>query len=266
MVCDGLIGVATIDVERIDTEERGASVAWSTSQLAELAGTTLKAVRHYHQVGLLDEPERAANGYKKYGVPHLVRLLQIKRLVDLGVPLAQIATIGQAEDGPEEALKLLDAELAQSIEKLQRVRAELAVILRHRAPAELPSGFSSVGRDLSEADRSLIMIYSRIFDDASMDDLRTMMQRAPRTAEDREFDALAADADEATRRDLAERFAPQIRSMQEQYPWMRGPGLTARRGAASAQSTVVQAMADLYNPAQLDVMRRAMEIIQEDER
>jgi DNA-binding transcriptional MerR regulator len=37
-------------------------VAWSTRQVAELAGTTVKAVRHYHKVGLLNEPERGANG------------------------------------------------------------------------------------------------------------------------------------------------------------------------------------------------------------
>ncbi|WP_399921406.1 MerR family transcriptional regulator [Streptomyces kanamyceticus] len=48
--------------------------AWSTGQLAELAGTTTKTVRHYHETGLLDEPERAPNGYKRYGVSHLVRL------------------------------------------------------------------------------------------------------------------------------------------------------------------------------------------------
>ena len=29
---------------------------WSTRELAELAGTTVKAVRHYHEIGLLDEP------------------------------------------------------------------------------------------------------------------------------------------------------------------------------------------------------------------
>ncbi|MBX0301124.1 MerR family DNA-binding transcriptional regulator [Cryobacterium sp. 1639] len=69
-------------------------MAWSTRELAELAGTTLKAVRHYHQIGLLDEPGRTSNGYKQYQVAHLVRLLQITRLANLGVPLAQIAQMG----------------------------------------------------------------------------------------------------------------------------------------------------------------------------
>uniref|UniRef100_UPI0037167E9A MerR family transcriptional regulator n=2 Tax=Bacillati TaxID=1783272 RepID=UPI0037167E9A len=53
-------------------------MAWSTRELAELAGTSLRAVRHYHEVGLLEEPERRANGYKQYGVAHLVRALRIR--------------------------------------------------------------------------------------------------------------------------------------------------------------------------------------------
>lgn len=31
-------------------------MGWSTPQLAELAGTSLRTVRHYHEVGLLDAP------------------------------------------------------------------------------------------------------------------------------------------------------------------------------------------------------------------
>ncbi|MGH9061940.1 MAG: MerR family transcriptional regulator, partial [Acidimicrobiales bacterium] len=64
-------------------------MAWSTRQLAELAGTSLRTVRHYHDVGLLAEPERRATGYKRYGVAHLVRLLRIKPLTDIGFSLAQ---------------------------------------------------------------------------------------------------------------------------------------------------------------------------------
>ncbi|WAP52215.1 MerR family transcriptional regulator [Arthrobacter sp. ATA002] len=67
---------------------------WSTSELAELAGTTVNTVRHYHRSGLLEEPDRMSNGYKQYGARHLARLLQIRRLRDLGVPLAQIEAVG----------------------------------------------------------------------------------------------------------------------------------------------------------------------------
>ncbi len=97
-------------------------MAWSTRELAERAGTPVKSVRYYHQVGLLDEPQRLTNGYKQYEVRHLVRLLQITRLTDLGVPLAQIESIGSSVDDPAGALRTIDAELAATIERLQRIR------------------------------------------------------------------------------------------------------------------------------------------------
>lgn len=73
-------------------------MAWSTREMADLAGVSLRAVRHYHDIGLLDEPERRSNGYKQYGVSHLVRLLRIKRLTALGFSLSQIAHM---DDDPD---------------------------------------------------------------------------------------------------------------------------------------------------------------------
>ncbi|WP_327248591.1 MerR family transcriptional regulator [Streptomyces sp. NBC_01320] len=75
-------------------------MGWSTRQLAELAGTTLRAIPHYHEIGLLAEPERRSNGYKSYGVPHLVRVLRIKHLTGLGLSLTQIAELGAPTNTP----------------------------------------------------------------------------------------------------------------------------------------------------------------------
>ena len=55
-----------------------------------MAGVTLKTLRHYHKIGLLDEPARLENGYRDYGVSHVVRLLRIRQLARLGLPLARI--------------------------------------------------------------------------------------------------------------------------------------------------------------------------------
>jgi DNA-binding transcriptional MerR regulator len=232
-------------------------VAWSTRELAELAGTTVKSVRYYHQLGLLDEPERLSNGYKQYEVRHLVRLLQITRLTDLGVPLSQIQAVGQAGDDPDAALRVLDAELEATVERLQRIRGELALILQHRAPAELPAGFSEVGAHLSPADRSLVMIWSRVFDDSAMDDLHDILRDEQRTSDDDAFDALPADADRATRRRLGEALGPAMARLFEAYPWLTDPGEQARRSSTSVVGTVGAAVTELYNPAQLEVLYRA---------
>jgi DNA-binding transcriptional MerR regulator len=139
-------------------------MAWSTREIAELAGTSLRAVRHYHEVGLLDEPERLPNGYKQYGVAHLVRLLRIKRLADLGFSLPQIAAMGEDDDHPEEALRELDAELAATIARLQRIRVELGALLRQSAPTDLPPEIATAAAraGLSGADRSFVVVMSRV--------------------------------------------------------------------------------------------------------
>lgn len=107
-------------------------MAWSTRRLAQLGGTTVKTIRHYHEIGLLDEPERAGNGYKQYGTAHLVRVLQIARLRDLGMELAQIAELEVSGEAFAEALHQLDAQLAESISHQQQLRAEIAELIRHR--------------------------------------------------------------------------------------------------------------------------------------
>jgi DNA-binding transcriptional MerR regulator len=232
-------------------------MAWSTRELAELAGTTVKAVRHYHKLALLDEPERKENGYKQYEVTHLVRLLQITRLADLGVPLGRIATMGHPDANPDEALRVLDAELEGTIARLQRIRGELALIFENHSPAALPGGFGQVASAMSETDRSLIMIYSRVLDDSAMQDMQKMINDGPITDADAEFDSLSVDADRATRRRIAEGLAPGLTELLGKYEWLQDPGSRAPRGSAFAHNTMGEAVRALYNHAQLEVLYRA---------
>ena len=233
-------------------------MAWSTRQLADLAGTTVKAVRHYHQIGLLELPARASNGYKQYEIAHLIRLLQIKRLSDLGVPLAQIGEMDTAGTEPAEAIRALDAELEATITRLQGIRSELADVLNGGAPLDLPSGFSSVAAGTSDADRALVMVTSRLYSDEAMQDMSKMMEH--REPDDDEFDALPADADLATITELANRLAPSILRQEAAYPWIMNPALHSTRGEAFARNTVAQAVVQLYNPAQLQTLMLAERI------
>ena len=61
-----------------------------SSELARMAGVSVRTLRHYHAIGLLPEPERADNGYREYGAKHLLRLLRIRQLATLGFSLEQI--------------------------------------------------------------------------------------------------------------------------------------------------------------------------------
>ena len=237
-------------------------MAWSTQQIAELAGTTVKAVRYYHQVGLLDVPERASNGYKQYEVPHLVRLLQIKRLSDLGVPLSEVAAMERADEDPDEAVRALDRELEATVDRLNRVREELALILRHRAPAYVPSEFAPVSGDLSERQRSLLMVFSTVLSEDSVGKFRELITEPEET--DQEFETLPPDADDAVIENLAERILPVVLKGRAENPWSQAPTADAPGGAQHAADTMAEAVVQLYNPAQLRVLKRLNELLAEE--
>ncbi|GAB3929610.1 MerR family transcriptional regulator [Kribbella albertanoniae] len=242
-------------------------MAWSTRQVAELAGTTVKAVRHYHKVGLLDEPERDTNGYKRYGVPHLVRLLRIRRLSDLGVSLPQIAAMGDADEHPQEALRLLDAELAAAVDRIQRVRAELALILRESLPTDLPADLAATVGNFSEADRQMMVVYSRVAGPAGLDAYRRMLTEYEHTRADIEFDQLPADADEDTRRELTARLLPHAIDILGKHPDLRSAQDQAPGGTRRIAHTLGTAMTEIYNEAQVDILTRiGKELRQRDQK
>ncbi|MFJ4966212.1 MerR family transcriptional regulator [Streptomyces sp. NPDC088729] len=97
------------------------------SQLAAYAGVTVRAVRHYHGIGLLPEPERDRSGYRAYDSGAVVRLIRIRTLADAGVPLARVQELLDA--GPEEfadGVQEIDKGLRAEIRRLQDTRGRLA--------------------------------------------------------------------------------------------------------------------------------------------
>jgi DNA-binding transcriptional MerR regulator len=96
-------------------------------QLASYAGVTIRAVRHYHQVGLLPEPERNASGYRTYDVNTVVRLIRIRTLVEAGVPLARVQELLDADTATfVEATVQIDRDLRARIRGLQEHRRRIA--------------------------------------------------------------------------------------------------------------------------------------------
>jgi DNA-binding transcriptional MerR regulator len=97
------------------------------SQLAAYAGVTTRAVRHYHQIGLLPEPERDASGYRRYGATAVVSLIKIRTLANAGVPLSQIAELLEADVAAfAEAVRRIDDQLRDEVERLETSRKQIA--------------------------------------------------------------------------------------------------------------------------------------------
>ncbi|WP_209560055.1 MerR family transcriptional regulator [Frigoribacterium sp. PvP032] len=70
---------------------------------ATFAGTTPRAIRHYHSLGLLPEPERDGGGRRRYDYDDMIRLLWIRKMTDAGIALGDIrdAFAGPAASGAD---------------------------------------------------------------------------------------------------------------------------------------------------------------------
>lgn len=237
-------------------------MSWSTRELAERAGTTVNTIRHYHRLGLLEEPEREYNGYKQYEVHHLVSLLRIRRLAELGVPLSQIRDVRAGAGSTPQTLRELDAELEESIRRLRKAREDIAAILREDVPADTPAGFESVAGRLTATDTSVVHIYTQVYDEAALADVRRIAEDDDGLAGD--LDRLPPDADEMARRPLVARLAKSLAQNLIDYPWLSDPAAhLSKRGTMSAE-TMIEAIYELYNPAQRDVLGRAHVLAHEE--
>ena len=116
-------------------------------QLAAYAGVTVRAVRHYHQIGLLPEPERDASGYRRYGATAVVSLIKIRTLANAGVPLSRIGQMLEA-DAPAfaEAVQRIDSHLRDEIERLETSRKQIAQLAAGDSLALPPEVISYLDR------------------------------------------------------------------------------------------------------------------------
>jgi DNA-binding transcriptional MerR regulator len=95
-------------------------------QLAKYAGVTIKAVRHYHKRGLLEEPPRDPSGYRRYSARHAIELVKIKTLAEAGVPLAQVKELLAADPNQfSVAITEIDRKLQGRLEELSRIRQRI---------------------------------------------------------------------------------------------------------------------------------------------
>jgi DNA-binding transcriptional MerR regulator len=117
------------------------------SQLASYAGVSVRAVRHYHAIGLLPEPKRDHSGYRRYDAAAVVELIRIRTLADAGVPLARVHELLRADD--EElaaAVAEIDARLVAEIEERQQHRERIARLAAGDSLALPPEAVEYLGR------------------------------------------------------------------------------------------------------------------------
>ncbi len=129
-------------------------------QLAAHVGVTIRAIRHYHQRGLLAEAARDRSGYRRYGAQAVIDLIRIKTLVDAGVPLDRVRHLLDAE--PTEfasAIADIDQRLQERINDLEQLRRQLPKLRagdRLFLPAEVTDLLDQM-RSLGVSERSMTL-------------------------------------------------------------------------------------------------------------
>jgi DNA-binding transcriptional MerR regulator len=107
--------------------ERRPKQTITIGQLAAFAGVTIKAVRHYHQRGLLPEPPRDSSGYRRYSAQNAIDLVKIKTLAEAGVPLARVKELLAADPGRfAAAMAEIDLKLQERAEEIHQTRQRIA--------------------------------------------------------------------------------------------------------------------------------------------
>lgn len=102
---------------------------WSIQEIARVAGTTSRTLRHYDDVGLLPPSRVASNGYRHYDQDALVRLQRILLLRELGLSLTSIAEVLAGEQDTTAALhthlELLEQERRRIERQIESVKTTL---------------------------------------------------------------------------------------------------------------------------------------------
>jgi len=109
---------------------RGVRIA----ELADQVGVPTSTVRYYERIGLLDDPQRTASGYRDYDDAAAARLLFITRARTMGLTCEQIidllpiwggANCGAAHERVTQLIEAKQTELTERIGELERFLVQL---------------------------------------------------------------------------------------------------------------------------------------------
>ncbi|MBN8669674.1 MAG: MerR family transcriptional regulator [Chitinophagales bacterium] len=101
---------------------------FSVTQLAKMAGVSVRTLHHYDEIGLLKPALRADSGYRYYSRVELLKLQQILFYKELDIPLNEIA---EMLDEPEfDILTALQQHKQALSKRLQRLKTLLQTIDR----------------------------------------------------------------------------------------------------------------------------------------
>ncbi len=188
----------------------GRDGTWRIGELARETGLTVRALRHYDQLGLLSPLSRTGGGHRCYTGADVRRLHRIVALRSLGISLAEIGTLLDGEPDPAALLRRQLGATEERIRAATDLRARLLDVL------------DSLSRDAEPSARQLLhLIEETVAMNEPMSpeqfaELRQKRERQMRELSDEDLAALRRrrqDARKALSRQEQERLAGQLRAM-----------------------------------------------------
>lgn len=175
-------------------------------ELARRSGLTVRALHHFHEIGLLTPSVRSEAGYRLYDRQDVARLHAIQSLRALGVPLKQIGGMlaGDGSDLPSIVARQMRA-LDRQIEQATALRQRLALLGEMLAGGRQPEVEDWLGT------LELMNTYARYF---SADEIRRIVGHWPRVAG--EWPRLLTDLRAAMERGLAP-ADPQVQALVQRW-------------------------------------------------
>lgn len=108
------------------------------NDFAKQSGTHLETIRYYEKIGLLPEPQRAANGYRIYNEKSLLLLSFIKTCRSLGFSIDDIKQLQELKNQPTQYCQADQmiirhvASINEKINQLMSIKENLTSLINER--------------------------------------------------------------------------------------------------------------------------------------
>jgi DNA-binding transcriptional MerR regulator len=146
-------------------------------ELADLAGTTVRTVRYYHQIGLLPVPQ-VRGGHRDYELAHVARLIRVRWLAEAGVPLSRVAAmLGTAEEAPLPAEMDREAVLIDLHATIEALDEQLEQLQTRRMRVSRMIDAVEQDQNLSPLPAAIERYYARVEQRATQDTVRRAVRR-----------------------------------------------------------------------------------------
>jgi len=158
------------------------STLLSIGDFSRMTFLSVKALRHYHEVGLLPPAEIDADtGYRRYEVAQVPTAQAIRRLRELGMPVDEVRAVIDAQD-VDARNTAISAHLRRMEGELDRTRAtvkSLRMLLDQSLPPEIAVEYRVIGPAETLA-MSAEVSSGEMFDwlAAALDELRSALQKS----------------------------------------------------------------------------------------